>query len=136
MTTNQIKFKYPLYVVVWDDAESEVTWQEEPLQPLEPSLCTSIGFLIRDEPDRILIADSYFPGTRTISNTIKIPRGMIKEMYEVRVSRKQERKKREKASASTSKKSEDRGRSEVEVEGSLQHLGVEAEGSSSEGTSS
>ena len=78
------KFKYPLFVVIWDDAESEVSWQEEPLEPLAPCLCTSIGFLVRDEPDRILIADSYFPGTRTISNTIKIPRGMIREMYEIR----------------------------------------------------
>ena len=78
-----IKFKYPLFVVIWDDAESEVSWQEEPLEPLAACLCTSIGFLIRDEPDRILIADSYFPGTRTISNTIKIPRGMVKEMYEI-----------------------------------------------------
>lgn len=90
----KISFKYPLYVVVWDDAESEVSWQEEPLQPLEPCLCTSIGFLVRDEPDRILIADSYFPGTRTISNTIKIPRGMIREMYEVTISKKTVRKQR------------------------------------------
>ena len=94
-------FKYPLYVVVWDDAESEVSWQEEPLQPLEPCLCTSIGFLIRDEADRILIADSYFPGTRTISNTIKIPRGMIREMYEVSITRKRERKQRAKAKPKT-----------------------------------
>ena len=90
--TKQPKFKYALYVVVWDDAESEVSWQEEPLEPLTACLCTSIGFLIRDEPDRILIADSYFPGTKTISNTIKIPRGMIREMYEVTVSRKRKKK--------------------------------------------
>jgi len=54
-----LKFKYKLVCVIWDDAESEVSWQEEPLEPLAACLCTSIGFLIRDEPDRILIADSY-----------------------------------------------------------------------------
>lgn len=91
-----LKFKYPLYVVIWDDAESEVSWQEEPLEPLSACLCTSIGFLVRDEPDRILIADSYFPGTKTISNTIKIPRGMVKEMYEVTLTKKKAKREKKK----------------------------------------
>lgn len=94
----QLKFKWPVVLVIWDDAESEVSWQEEPLEPLAACLCTSIGFLVRDEPDRILIADSYFPGTKTISNTIKIPRGMVKEMYEVTLTQKKKKNGKEKES--------------------------------------
>ena len=118
----QLKFKYPLYIVQWDDAESAVDWQEEPLEPLAPCICTSIGFLVRDEPDRILIADSYFDGTRTISNTIKIPRGMIREMRELAVSYKIERKKRnaeKKEEVSPNKDPEEGRHSEGSVEGSL-----------------
>lgn len=70
-------------VVVWDDAESDPNWQAEPVEALRPTLVTSVGFLIRDDPkeDRILIADSFIDDhIHTIGNTNKIPRGMIKDV--------------------------------------------------------
>lgn len=75
------KYKYPLIVVIWDDAEGDTNWQASPQEPLKPTLVTSVGFLIRDDPkeDRILIADSYIDDSvHTIGGTNKIPRGMIK----------------------------------------------------------
>lgn len=86
-----------MYVVVWEDAESDVDWNDEPVKLLEPTICTSIGMLVRDEPDRILIADSFIKGVGgadNVSNTIKIPRGMIVSMQEVDISVKTPRKKR------------------------------------------
>lgn len=75
-------FKYKLYSVVWDDAESDASWSEEPIAPLKATLALTVGFLIKDEENYILMADSYFlePHSKTVSNTTKIPRGMIVEM--------------------------------------------------------
>jgi len=77
------KFKYPVVVVIWDDAMSEASWQDEPKEDLEPTIATTIGFLIRDNPheDRILVADSYIDDKQhTISGTTTIPRGMIQKV--------------------------------------------------------
>lgn len=79
----KILYKYPLVVVTWDDAESDPTWFNEPTEDLKPTIATTVGFLIRDNPheDRILVADSYIDDAQnTISNSVKIPRGMIKEI--------------------------------------------------------
>ena len=87
------KFKYPVYLIKWDDAESELTWRDEPTEELQPCICTTIGFLIRNG-DYILVGDSYFIGTdgkMTIGNTVKIPKGMVREMYEVTLSKKRPR---------------------------------------------
>ena len=75
-------FKYPLYSVTWDDAESDSSWSDEPSAPLKATIALTVGFLIRDEPNYILMADSYFlePHSKIVSNTTKIPRGMIVEM--------------------------------------------------------
>ena len=76
------KFKYPLYEVIWSDAESDASWVDEPIVPLKPTLALTVGFLIREEEHYILMADSYFleAHSKVISNTTKIPRGMIVEM--------------------------------------------------------
>lgn len=68
--------------MVWDDAESDASWSEEPIAPLKATLALTVGFLIKDEENYILMADSYFlePHSKTVSNTTKIPRGMIVEM--------------------------------------------------------
>ena len=93
------KFKYPLYAVTWDDAESDASWSEEPIAPLKATLALTIGFLIRDEEKYILMADSYFlePHSKTVSNTTKIPRGMIVEMAPLNIA--VPRKKKEKPNA-------------------------------------
>lgn len=74
------EYKYPIVTILWDDAESTCNWMEEPMQPLKPTLAMTIGFMVRDEPEHVLVADSYFIEGRTIGNTNKIPRGMIKEL--------------------------------------------------------
>ena len=87
----KVKFKYPVVHVLWDDAESKVTWQEVPNVPLKPTLATTIGFLIKDEPEHILVADTYAidsdTGSIEISNTTKIPRGMIKEIHPIKITK-------------------------------------------------
>ena len=91
-----IKFKpkYPVVYLTWDDAESDILWRDEPTEELQPCICTTIGFLIRNG-DYILVGDSYFIGTdgkMTIGNTVKIPKGMIREMHEITLSKKRPKK--------------------------------------------
>lgn len=93
-----VKVKYPVVLIKWDDAESDATWSEEPTNPLTPTIATTLGFLIVDQADYVLVADSYFDKGKTISNTTKIPRGMIKEFIKLSIT-----KQREKSSANASK---------------------------------
>lgn len=88
------QFKYPLVTVVWDDAESDANWTEVPIAPLTPTLALTIGFLILDQPDYILVADTYFTEaqSKVISNTTKIPRAMIKEIKPVTLATKRRKK--------------------------------------------
>ena len=81
--TPKTLYKYPVVVVTWDDAESDPSWFNEPTEDLKPTIATTIGFLIRDNAheDRMLVADSYIDDAHnTISNSVKIPKGMIKEI--------------------------------------------------------
>ena len=86
-----IKPKYPVVWIIWDDAESDSSWSEEPTTPLGPTHATTMGFLVRDEKDYVLVADSYFPNSKIISNTTKIPRGMIVEMIELTINKKKKK---------------------------------------------
>lgn len=86
-----IKPKYPIVWVIWDDAESDSSWSEEPTAPLGPTHATTMGFLVRDEKDYILVADSYFKDSKIISGTTKIPRGMIVEMTELTINKKKKK---------------------------------------------
>lgn len=89
-----IKFKYPVCVVVWGDAESDASWSEVPATPLKATTAVTLGYLIVDEKDYIMVADSYFQDShsKTISNTTKIPRGMIIDLMYVTVNEKKKKK--------------------------------------------
>ena len=80
-------YRYPVVVCVWDDAESDSDWVQEPIHPLEGTAMLTMGFLVRDEPNYILVADSYEmkEGSKLISNTTKIPRAKIKELRHVKI---------------------------------------------------
>lgn len=85
------KLKYPFVIVVWDDAESNDSWQElNEHKELKPTLALTAGFLVKENKDYVLIADSYFleEDSKIISNTTKIPKGMIKELHEVQITKK------------------------------------------------
>lgn len=83
-----LKVKYPPVLVRWDDAEADNSWQDEPTSALEATIATTLGFLIRDEANWILVADSYFEKGTTIGNTTKIPRGMIQELTFLNITKK------------------------------------------------
>ena len=75
------KFRYPLVIVIWDDAESDDGWEEAPTE-LEPALATSVGFLVRQTKDYLLLAQSYDNGHT--NGRFQIPKVNIKEMKEIK----------------------------------------------------
>ena len=80
---------YPLVEVVWNDA-SELTsgWSQEIEEKDEPALALSVGFLIRETKEHIVIAQDTDPNGHHNGRS-QIPRGMVKKM---KVLRKQDKK--------------------------------------------
>lgn len=73
-------YKYPLVEVLWDDAEVDSGWVETP-DKLEPSIATTVGFLVKETKSHILVASSY--DDARINGTIQIPKKMIKLRKEI-----------------------------------------------------
>lgn len=74
---------YPLVEVVWDDAAGlKDGWTAKHEKP-EPYIALSVGFLIHDGPDHILIAqDTDAEGSH--NGRTQIPRGMVKQIKVLR----------------------------------------------------
>ncbi len=70
-------YKYPIVVIIWDDAETAGGWEEVP-EEMKPALATSMGFLVKESDDHILIASSY--DDKHTNGRLQIPKGMIKDM--------------------------------------------------------
>jgi len=78
----KLRYKYPLVEIQWVDAETEHGWEEVEDDSTLP-VATTIGFLIKDRPDKnghdmLLIASTY-ADTQT-NGRFKIPKSMVKEM--------------------------------------------------------
>ena len=74
---------FDLIEVIWDDA-SELTagWTDE-IEKTEPALALSVGFLIKDSKDHIVIAmDIDDQGHH--NGRSQIPRGMVKKIKVLR----------------------------------------------------
>jgi hypothetical protein len=82
MMAKKPKYKYPLVQIVWVDAETEHGWEEVEEDSTLP-VATTIGFLIKDQPDKngndmLLIASTY--SDSQTNGRFKIPKAMVKEM--------------------------------------------------------
>lgn len=82
--SNKTKIKrpeqhYPLFEIWWDDAAGlRHGWMDRTEQP-KPQMVISVGFLIVDEPDHIIIAQDT-DETGAHNGRTQIPRGMVKKM--------------------------------------------------------
>ena len=78
------KYRYPLFEVVWDDAEGEAGWQEVP-EKLKPTLVRQIGFKVKEDDRYVFLAAAYIEkgDEEIVSSSDKIPRGMIVTMKEI-----------------------------------------------------
>lgn len=77
------KQHYPMVEVIWDDAAGFRDGWKDKLDPLDPQLAISVGFLIVDGPDHIVIAgDTDERGAH--NGRTQIPRGMVKRIRVIR----------------------------------------------------
>jgi hypothetical protein len=76
--------KYPMVEVTWNDA-SELTsgWSQEIEEKDEPALALSVGFLIRETKEHIVIAQDI-DAEGHHNGRSQIPRGMVKNLKVLR----------------------------------------------------
>ncbi len=80
---NWPRSKYNLVLVCWDDAAGLRHGWTAKEEKIEPYICLSVGFLIRETEDHILIAqDTDSEGSH--NGRSQIPRGMVKKMRVLR----------------------------------------------------
>ena len=87
-TKKATKFFYDLVAITWEDAHSTASWTEIAEVELAPCMATTVGFLVKADADRTLVADSvveYDNGKiHSISGTTVIPQGMIRDIQVIR----------------------------------------------------
>jgi hypothetical protein len=78
--------KYPLVMIEWYDAESEVTW-EDPKAVAEWSkkdfIATEVGFLIHEDKNHIVLT-SQIGSDGTIGNRTRIPKPWLKSRKKIK----------------------------------------------------
>ena len=74
---------YDLVLVTWDDAAGLKHGWTSKNEAIEPYIVTSVGFLIRESQDHILIAQDT-DGEGSHNGRTQIPRGMVKKMKVLR----------------------------------------------------
>lgn len=86
MTTPKVKRPeqhYAMVEVIWDDAAGFRDGWKDKTDPIEPQLAVSVGFLIVDTPDHIILAsDTDERGAH--NGRTQIPRGMVKRIKTLR----------------------------------------------------
>lgn len=78
-------FPFDLVCVFWEDAHSTASWKDTDELELEECICTTVGFLYKQSPERIMVVDSLIMNTKTggldfVSGTTTIPSGMVREV--------------------------------------------------------
>lgn len=74
---------YPMCEVVWDDAAGLRHGWMSSEEELKPQLVLSVGFLIQETPDHIVIAQDV-DGEGAHNGRSQIPRGMVKQIKIIR----------------------------------------------------
>lgn len=77
-------YKYPLVEIFWDDAEAGIGWEEAP-KDIKPAIAITVGFLVTETKDHVMIASSY--DDKNTNGRLQIPKGMIKNMKELKMSK-------------------------------------------------
>lgn len=74
---------YDMVEVVWDDAAGFRDGWKDKIDPIEPQLALSVGFLVVDDPEHIILAsDTDERGAH--NGRTQIPRGMVKKIKVLR----------------------------------------------------
>ncbi len=72
-----MKHKYPAYLIEWDDAMADASWEELKKEDIKQSTCFTLGFLIAETRKHIVIASTYDNDSEHTNARLQIPKGMI-----------------------------------------------------------
>lgn len=75
------KYKYKLYEIIWDDAQTDDGWDEPP-EDLKPAVAVTVGFVVRETKNHILIASTY--DESHTNGRLQIPKKMIISKKEIK----------------------------------------------------
>lgn len=71
----QVK-NFPLVMVTWVDAATDNGWTDtDEAHDFVPPVCQTIGYLVADKPDHVVLAQTH--GGNEMGNRWTIPRGMV-----------------------------------------------------------
>lgn len=73
-----------IVIVEWWDAESNDAWVDVSSVPDSPPIVQTVGFVILETKKHIVLAQNFDPTNDKMSNTMNIPRGMIKKITHLR----------------------------------------------------
>lgn len=79
----EMKLRYPTYLVEWDDAMADASWEIMREEDIKDSKCYTIGFLIGETEKHIVIASTYDEETEHTNARLQIPKGMITKQIKV-----------------------------------------------------
>ena len=73
---------YRMMEVVWDDACTDIGW-EGANKKIKHELVLTVGFLVQNTDEHIVIASTICEGENDTNCRIQIPLGMIKHIREI-----------------------------------------------------
>ncbi len=81
-------YPYPLVEILWDDAAVDTGWDEPP-KTLVDQICTTVGFVVSETDQHIVIASTYSEGH--VNARIQIPKAIIKSRRILRLASERKR---------------------------------------------
>ena len=79
----EMKLRYSTYLVEWDDAMADASWEILREEDIKDSKCYTIGFLIGETEKHIVIASTYDEESEHTNARLQIPKGMITKQIKV-----------------------------------------------------
>lgn len=78
--------KYPICEIEWLDAQSGfgTPWTLEELESVEPAHTFSVGYLLKEDKEKIILGFMMFGDEGMFKHWQLIPRGMIKKITKLR----------------------------------------------------
>ena len=75
--------KFPTYLIEWDDAMADASWEILREEDIKDSKCYTLGFLVGETEKHIVIASTYDEESEHTNARLQIPKGMITKRIRV-----------------------------------------------------